>query len=416
MTAARMRVWVGVMGVVLGVGVGFGANAKTAGTAKGKVDPKKAEAVVVVGKRNPLLPPQVTAESLVPELAVVQKMPMIAPGGLAPIYTSDDWSAYRAAFGEEADNLGRKKSSGIAEFAGRMIAAAEGEVKQGASGRKGLARLLCLRAVAVCYRNRDGFPVANKAVVGYQAAMDIHVPLQVAGLWAMTNQMSKMAVTPKPERIRYSGIAARANMQCALLLLDADQVEAAEGMIRQIGYHEGWLKSDKVVHSQIAQVRAQVKQTVGLMAELGEKYGPAVKGDDSALMAIYLYGRYVKGRPEIVADLPARKPGSPMAQLAGAIGAADKDPVDAFTAAEMLKGVASGLPDGVLKQRTLYAALGYYRAYLKEPRTERERVKRTLARMAVESVIGDGARGPHAIEPMAAAGAAGGVATTASDR
>jgi hypothetical protein len=391
-----MRIWAGVAAVVLGVGVGFGATAGKPAAKKG--DAKAAE--VVVGKANPLLPVQVSAEALVPELVVVQKVPMIAPEGLEPIYTSEDWGAYRAAFGEEADNLGRKKSSGVAEFAGRMIGAAEEARK---AGKGGLARLLCLRAASVCYRNRDGFVVANRAVVEYQAAMDIHVPLQVAGLWAMTNQMSKMAVTPKPERIRYSGIAARANMQLALLLLDADQVEAAQGVIRQIGYHEGWLKSDKAVRAQIAQVRAQVKQTAGLMAELGEKYAPAVKGDDSALMAIYLYGRYVKGRPEIVADLPARKPVSPMAQLAAAIGAADRDAADAFTAAEMLKGVASGLEEGVLKQRTLYAALGYYRAYLKEPRTERERVKRTLARMAVESVIGDGARGRHAIEPMAAA-------------
>jgi hypothetical protein len=358
---------------------------------------------------------QVAAEALMPEMGSVQKGPMAGVAGFEPIYTEGEWAAYRGMFGAEADAIGRKKSSGVAELAGRMIAAGDGEAKR-ADGRKGLARLLYLRAAAVCYRNRDGFPTANRAVEGYRGVMDIHQPLQVAGLWAMTNVMSKMAVTPKPERIRYSGIAARANMQLALLLLDADQIEAAEGMIRQIGYHEGWLKGQGQVRAQIAAVRAQVKQTAGLLEQLGELYGPAVKGDDSALMQIYLYGRYVKGKPELVADLPGRKPGSPMAQLAGAIGAAEKDPAAAFTAAEMLKGVASTMPDGVLKQRTLWAALGYYKAYVKDPATERERVKRTLARMSIEAVIGDGARAAHAVKPMevAEAGAAtqpGGAAT-----
>jgi hypothetical protein len=401
-----MRMWVGVMVVVLGAGAAVGATGARGTLGKGKVDSTKAAVAAAGSRSNPLLPVQVSADALVPELSTVQKVPMIAPAGFEPLYTTEEWGAYRAAFGEEADNLGRKKSSGIAEFAGRMIAAAEAEAKKGERGQRGLARLLCVRAVAVCYRNRDGFPVANRGVETYRSVMDIRQPLQVAGLWAMTNQMSKMAVTPKPERIRYSGIAARADMQLALLLLDADQVEAAEGMIRQIGYHEGWLKGDKAVRAQIAQVRAQVKQTSALMADLATKYEPAVRGDDSALMMIYLYGRYVKGRPELVADLPARKPGSPMAQLAGALAAAEKDTTAAFTAAETLKGVAATLPEGVMKQRTLFAALGYYRAYLNDPRTERERVKRTLARMAVESVIGDGARGPHAIEPMAAAAAA----------
>ncbi len=411
MTTARMRVWAATVGMLLGVSALFGASVKSAK----KVEPGKPP-VVPAGLRNPLLPVQVGADALLPELSLIQKIPMVAPAGFDPLYTGAQWSAYRQMFGEEADNVTRQKSSGVAAFAGRLIAAADGEAKLGTAGRQGLARLLYLRAVAVCYRNRDGFPTANRAVMGYQGVMDIHEPLQVAGLWAMTNIMSKLAVTPKPDRIRYSGIAARANMQLALLLLDADQVEAAEGMVRQIGYHEGWLRSDKRVQAQISQVRAQVKQTAGLMADLATKYDRAVKGDDGALMAIYLYGRYVKGRPDLVANLPARKPGSPMAQLAGALAAAERDPAEGFTAAEMLKGVAMGLDDGVMKQRTLWAALGYYRAYLKDGSTEHERVKRTLARIAIEAVIGEGARGPHAIEPMTATAGAATQAATASAR
>lgn len=395
-----MRTWAAVAGIVLGVGAGLGATGK--GPSAGKKTPAKKTDVVALSPNNPLLPPQVAADALMPELSVLQKMPMVAPTGFEPIYRGDDWATYRQEFGEEADNVGRKKSSGIAEFATRLIAAADAQAADGKDGRLGLARLLYLRAVGLTYRNRDGFVVANKAVEGYQRVMDTKAPLQVAGLWTMTNQMSKMAVTPKPERIRYSGIAARANMQLALLLLDRDQIDAAEGLMRQIGYHEGWLKGDTKTRSEIAAVRVQVKQTAGLLADLGRKYEPAVRGDDAALMEIYLYGRYVKGKPELVADLPGRKPASAMAQLAGAIAAAQNH-VDAdFTAAEMLKNVGESMPDGVLKRRTLWAALGYYKTYIKDPSTERERIKRTLARMAIEAVIGDGAQGPHAIDPMAA--------------
>jgi hypothetical protein len=400
MKAARMRTWAAIAAMVLGVGAGWGATGRGVSAARKKAEPKK-PAIVAVSPDNPLLPPQVAADALMPELSVLQKMPMVAPAGFEPIYRGDDWAAYREQFGDEADNIGRKKSSGIAEFATRLIAAADAEAAKGKDGRLGLARLLYLRAVGLTYRNRDGFPVANKAVEAYQRVMDVKDPLQVAGLWTMTNQMSKMAVTPKPERIAYSGIAARANMQLALLLLDRDQIDAAEGMMRQIGYHEGWLKGDTKTRRQIAAVRAQVKQTAGLLADLGQKYEPAVRGDDAALMEIYLYGRYVKCKPELVADLPGRKPASAMAQLAGAIASAEKHVDAAFTAAEMLKNVGENMPDGVLKRRTLWAALGYYRTYIKDPSTERERIKRTLSRMAIEAVIGDGAQGPHAIDPMA---------------
>ncbi len=130
--------------------------------------------------------------------------------------------------------------------------------------------------------------------------------------------MSRTVTTPKPDRIHYSATAARANMQLTLLLLDADQLDAAQSLQKQIAYHEGWLHTSgrlpdrqNRLHPNPQSPCALLKQTQTTMDYLATQYQPAINGDDNALMAIYLYGRYVKQKPEIVADLPARKPNSP---------------------------------------------------------------------------------------------------------
>ena len=322
-----------------------------------------------------------------------------------PLYTQDDYTHYRTRFGAEADQLAQKKSSALLEFSQKLVTAS-----QEPATTPGLQRLLLLRAAIDSYRTHAGFEPANKAIQQYLKIMDLHSPTQVAALWTLANAMSRTVTTPKPDRIHYSAIAARANMQLTLLLLDADQLDAAQSLQKQIAYHEGWLHtagaspSDKIAYTQIPKVRALVKQTQTTMDYLATQYQPAINGgggggDDNALMAIYLYGRYVKQKPEIVADLPARKPNSPLAQLAAALDAVDRksDPEAPYSAAETLKTVATNLPDGVLKQRTLYAALQNYRAFIADPRTERDRVKRPLARMATEAVIADGAHGPSPI-------------------
>ena len=102
-------------------------------------------------------------------------------------------------------------------------------------------------------------------------------------------------------------------------------------------------------------------------------------------------------------------PNSRLAQLAASIDAAGRDAAAAFPAAENLRVVATTLPDGMLRQRTLYAALQHYRAFLNDPGTERDRIHRTLARMSLEAVIADGAHAGAAIDPFAPPAAAGGV-------
>lgn len=361
-------------------------------------------------RRNPLLPPQLAIESFFVDLSVMQKLPTITPTGFEPLYTEKDWQAYRAQYGVEADGITRLKSSGIAAFAEKLITAATGPEKATNDWTPGLQRLLLLRAASICYRNRDGFPVANKAVMAYQQVMDKTSPMQVGALWSISNAMSRLAVTPKPERIRYDAIAARANLQLSLLLLEADQVDPAEALIRQVAYHEGWLRGDPQTRALIGQVRSRVQQAATMMDFLGTQYEPAVRNDESALMIVYLYGRFVKGKEFLVADLPGRVPNSRLSQLATSIKAAETSPTAAFAAAENLRVVASTLPDvpgtTMLRQRTLYASLQHYRAFLNAHETERDRINRTLARMSLEGVISDGARGPNSIDPFAAPAAA----------
>ncbi len=361
-----------------------------------KTAPAPVAAAPVTG--NPLLPSAIPVEQFFFDLSLVAKAPVVTPGGFEPVYGVEDWAAYREKFGTEADGLNKLKSSGLIGFSNKLIAAA-GD----GSAPEGLRRLLLLRAATDCYRTRDGFTTANKAVTAYEKIFDIHSAMQVGALWSIANAMSRSITTPRPDRIHYSAIAARANMQLTLILLDHDQLAAAQSLVKMVAYHEGWVHTsgataaDKVVHGQIAQVRALVRQTTATLDYLATQYEPAINGDDQALMAIYLYGRYVKGKPAIVADLPGRKPSSPLAQLAASLAAAEHDPEAMYTAAVTLKIVASTLPDGVLKQRTLYAALQNYRGFIAAPQTERDRVKRTLARMATEAVIADGARGPAAL-------------------
>jgi len=349
-------------------------------------------------RANPLLPPQVHAERFFPELTLVQKQPTQTPADFEPLYTAEDWTTYQIRFAATAEELPRKRSSSQIEFATTLITAAETETSPG------LKRLLLLRAAAICYRSTAGYPTADRAVAEYQQLMDINSPAQVGALWTIANAMSRLSVTPKPDRIRYSGIAAQANMQLAILLLQADQVEAAQSMMKHLTYHEGWLRGNTPPHAHlqrlISQTRTVVRQTAAMMDHLATQYRPALTGDDHALMQLYLYGQFVKNDPALVADFPSRKPTSPMAQLANLLQASEWDLTATFTAAESLRTVASALPDGILKQRTQYAALERYRKFIRSPATERERVKRTQSQIAIESLVSDGATLGITIQPF----------------
>jgi len=345
-------------------------------------------------RANPLLPPQIAVESFFHELTLVQKQPATPPTGFEPLYTIDDWVAYKNRFGATAEELPRKRSSGQIEFATILITAADTETSPG------LKQLLLLRAAAICHRSAAGYPTADKAAAEYQKLIDINSPAQVAALWTIANAMSRLSVTPRPDRIRYSAIAAQANMQLAILMLKADQIEAAQSMTKQLTYHEGWLRSNTHLQRLISQTRTIVRQTATMMDHLAAQYRPALAGDDHALMQLYLYGRFVKNDSALVADFPSRKPTSPMAQLANQLQTSEWDILANFTVAESLRSIAATLPDGILKQRTLYAALERYRKFNKSPETQRERVKRTQSQIAIESLVSDGATPGITIQPF----------------
>ncbi len=388
-----------------------------------------APAAPPVGVRtNPLLPPQIPLDGFLIDLSLVQKLPAITPQGFDPLYSGADWQLFRDRFGVQADGITRLKSSGQIAFAEDLIKAA---IAASASPAKpaatlpapataaapapisvqapapatpltGYSRLLLLRAATIAYRSKDGFPIADKAATAFLAGMDKKSPAQVAALWTLANTMARTSVTPRPDRIRYDAIAAKANMQLALDFLDADQLSAADAITHQVAYHEGWLKSDPDTRARIAQVRTEVKQTATMMDFLAAQYEPAIHNDQQALMAVYLYGRYVKNKPSIVADLPGRIPGSPLAQLAQSLSASERgDPTAAFTAAELLRQAASAVPDAVIRERTLYGSLQLYDIFLADKQTEHDRVHRTLAQIAREGVVADGAKKGLAIDPFA---------------
>ena len=74
-----------------------------------------------------------------------------------------------------------------------------------------------------------------------------------------------------------------------------------------------------------------------------------------------------------------------------------------FTAAESLRVMAASVADARIRARTLYAAMQLYDAYMASPMTERDRLQRTLARIAREGVVSDGARKPGNLDPFAPA-------------
>ena len=357
---------------------------------------KPAPSIVGAAKTNPLLPTPIAIDGFYADLSLVAKLPAMVPAGYEPAYTAADWQSFRDKFGSEADGITKLKPSGQIAFAQKLIDAAT------PTETPGLRRLLLMRAAAIAYRTKEGYPVADKAVQTYLGTMDKKSPAQVGALWTIANIMARTAVTPKPDRIRYDAVAAKANMQLALLMLDADQIDAAQSIIKQIAYHEGWLKSDPATRLQIARVRADVKQQAAMMDYLATQYQPAIKNDASALTALYFYGRFVKNNLAIVADLPNRVPDSNLSYLARKLDSAARGDMDAtYAAAENLRLMGTALSDPRIRSRTLYAAIQLYDTYMATPSTEHNRVERTLARINREALISDGARKGVAIDPFA---------------
>lgn len=370
----------------------FALPAHHAGTRSGAPAPAAPVAAAPVAEEpHPLLPPQVNLATLYPDIAGGLKTAAFAPKGITPLYTQEDWNAYQQMFA--ADLANRRATTN--ELAAKFIAAAEAEK------RPGVARLLLVRAVAITYRNAGGWAQAGRALESYRKIADINDLAQVAALWTMTDTLSKYSTTPRPERINCSAIAAKANIQLSLALLNLGQLDGALALIRKITYHEGWTRSDTRLRAQIASARATVNSTASLMQSLRGDFTAVVKNkDENAAFRIYLFAKFVRPSPTVVAELASRKNAAAIHATVAALDVADRNPAEAYAAGEALRKAAAGLSEGVLKQRTNYAAMQYYRVFLRDPANEHERVKLTLAQMQVQNLAADGAHGPIAIRPF----------------
>jgi hypothetical protein len=346
---------------------------------------------------NPLLPKQVDMTALFPPMLPTQNDPVLAPNGITPLYTKEDWTAYTKIVTQESASSGQRRITAGNELAARLIAAAEVET------HPGVRRLLLVRAVAMTYRNRDGWNQAGKALASFQRTMDYNNAAQLAALWTMTDTLSKYSTTPKAQRIECSAIAAKANIQLSLMMLDWGQLDAAQLLIKKATYHEGWLKNDARIRAQIAAARGTINSTASMMEYLRGQYDAVVKNrDEHAAYQLFLYARFARYSPGIVADLQTRRSAREIQSLSQMLAEADagKNPLAAFTAADTLRQSASNLPEGMLRHRVMYAAMHYYRLFMRDPATETERVKRTLAQIQIQNLAADGARGPTNIRPF----------------
>lgn len=385
----RTRVYVALSLCVLSVAA-FGAKPARKALVKEAAKPVQEHP----GSR--ILPAPLALESLYPDLSPVQKLPMMTPAGIEPLYSRTDWEIYREFFGKDADDVGKKKASEQIAFARKLLGAGEKETQ-----RQGLRRLLALRAIALTMRHKDAFPVTVRGVKLFRQSLDVNSPSHIAGLFTAAQGIWRRSETPRDQRPHYSILSARCSVQLALLLTDLNQLEAAQAAIRQVGMHEISLKKEPDLKSDVASVRALVSQSVVMTDYVSERYSAMLAGDTAAAMPVYAYARYAHPDAEMMNQ--ALKYGSQ-----GAVGAlnkqladAQKDPMATFAAGEMLQNIARNVPEGILRHRVLYAALQQYRAFMAADATADERIKRTRARIAIEGVISDGARGKPIITPFA---------------
>jgi len=343
---------------------------------------------------NPLLPPPLAVEALWPDLAMAAKAPGAVPDGLTPTFTADDWAAYRQQFGSAADDVLRKRASQVAEFAQELIGAAA------KTEQPGLRRLLLIRATVLTYRATSGNPTAQKALAAYREAIDLNAPAQVAALFTLSDGLARQIATPKAQRPQFSALAAQANIQLCMLLLESNQVAAAQSVVKLLGRHEGALRADKALHEMALQVRALVSQTAAMFETLHTAYDQLARGDDSGALPLYIYGRLVKLNPAAAHALATHRNNAAARELDARFAQVPQDPGANYPLAESLKKLAPTLPEGILRQRTLFAALQAYRAFLAAPQTQGQRVERTLSRMAMQAAAGDGAAPNPVIRPF----------------
>ncbi len=344
---------------------------------------------------NPLLPPAISVSDLWPDLSLNQSVPSIAPGRFEPLYSLADWHSYEKQFAPRILAAMQQRVSDKIAIASKLLEQAK------RLRHPGLARLLSIKAFALTYQSRAGSPTAQQALAEYMTHVAPDNIVQLGPIWTMSQLLAYLGATPPQDREHYAALAERADVQLTMMLLRYAQVAAAARTVRLLVIEETLpVRRNPVLMGQISNTRALVSQTVTMMDYLDAQYHRLITGDVSAATSIYLYALVIENEPLVRRQIVARWPAAVPAQIQKFLASASGNPHADYDAARLLQQAGSALPWGILHDRTLYASLLHYRAFLKNPATRYDRISRTLAKIAVEHLLEQGARPQPNIAPL----------------
>ena len=342
---------------------------------------------------NPLLPKRIHLSRLWPDLSLMPHSPVIGPPGWRPVYSPANWKTFRKIFGAREDNIIRDTLSRRMNLAADMLAAA------GAAKSRGYRRLLLLRVFALSFRYHVGIPLAHRALAQYLRNIDTRNLVQVAPVWTMANEMAFMRGSAAQNR-RRAILAQAANTQLTMSLLNAGQVEDAARVVRHLVIHETVaVRADHPLMSAMGTVRALVGQTRSMMNFLAGKFQSAGINPESA-MDVYLYTRFIRPIPRLRRWLENRWRTSSVGRLDRDLAECGSNVQAQFSAGHDLAVAADPLPMGILRDRVFYAALVHFRAFMASKKTRWDRIHRTLAKIAIQHVIEQGARPNPVVAPL----------------
>ncbi len=344
---------------------------------------------------NPLLPPAIPVSNLWPDLTLDQSVPSIAPGRFPPLYSANDWQRYEKKYAPQILSAMRHRLSDKIALANVLLDKAR------QTPHHGLARLLDIKAFALTYRSRAGSPVAQRALAQYMTLASPDNIVELGPIWTMSQLLAYLGATPPQDREHFAALAERADVQLTLRLLRCAQVAAAARTVRLLVIEETLpVRRNPVLMAQISNTRALTSQSVAMMDYLDQQYHLLIKGDVSAATPIYLYALVIQNEPLVRRELVRRWPTSVPAQIQKLLASAPVNPHADFAVAKLLHDAGSALPWGILRDRTLYASLQHYHRFLNNPKTQWDRISRTLAKIAVEHLIEQGARPHPDISPL----------------
>ena len=341
-----------------------------------------------VSLNSPLLPPQLTLEEFLPDLSLNPQFPSIVPEDFTALYTAADWQDYQKQFGNVTSGLVSASADERAAVAEQLLTASV------QAGSIGLGRLLAIRTFALTYDSSFSSPLAQQSLERYmQLVIDVNNPVQIAPIWTMSHLLASVHATPLQNRQQYAVLAERANVQLTIDFLNAGQLDAANRVVSMLGIHETRaVRANAPLMAEMDIARTLVVQTRQMIEYLDLEYVKVQQGNPDASVPVYLYARFIRDWPQMRSAIMRLWPTGMAAVLDDALEAGTVNTDDAYLAGKLLKEAATTLPAGILRDRTMYAALTNYRVFMNDPATQNERINRTLAHVAVQQLYQQGAR------------------------